>query len=54
MYQHKNAEFLQGGYKMTEEEIKKINRSESETSSIESWASWYEGEEGWGVGGDDD
>ena len=39
---------------MSAEEIKKVNRNESETSAIESWASWYEGEEGWGVGGDDD
>lgn len=36
------------------ENIKKINRTASELSSIECWAAWFEGEEGWGSSGDDD
>lgn len=37
------------------ENIKAINRESCNLDTIESWAAWYEGEEGWGSsGGDDD
>jgi hypothetical protein len=34
------------------EDIKTINKENCEAQTIEAWAAWYEGEEGWGI--DDD
>ena len=36
------------------ENVKEINRLNAELSAVECWAAWYEGEEGWGSGADDD
>lgn len=36
------------------ESIKEINKQICDAESIEAWAAWYEGEEGWGSGSDDD
>lgn len=36
------------------ENIKSINKYNCNIQTIEAWAAWYEGEEGWGAGGDDD
>ena len=36
------------------ENVRLQNRAECERASIDDCASWCEGEEGWGVGGDDD
>lgn len=36
------------------ENIKTINKENCDVQSIEAWASWFEGEEGWGSGSDDD
>lgn len=36
------------------ENIKSINKENCDTMTVESWAAWYEGEEGWGAGSDDD
>ncbi|WP_279380748.1 hypothetical protein [Mobilitalea sibirica] len=36
------------------ETVKEINKRECENASIEGWAAWYEGEEGWGIDDDDD
>ena len=33
--------------------IRERNKSECESASVEEWASWCEGEEGWGAGSDD-
>ena len=41
-----------GGFFM--ENIKEINKQICDAESIEAWAAWYEGEEGWGSGSDDD
>lgn len=30
------------------EDIKYINKENCETQTIETWASWFEGEESWG------
>ena len=40
--------------KMDFELIKELNREECELASVEDWASWCEGEEGWGGGSSDD
>jgi len=34
--------------------IEEMNKEYCETETITSFASWYEGEEGWGVDDDDD
>ena len=38
--------------KMTEN-IKEMNRENSELASVTSWAAWFEGEESWGLSDDD-
>jgi len=30
-------------------EIKKLNKEACELATVEGWAAWYEGEEGWGA-----
>ena len=38
--------------KMTEN-IKEMNRENSELASVTSWAAWFEGEESWGLSDDE-
>lgn len=35
------------------ENIKEMNRENSELASVTSWAAWFEGEESWGANDDD-
>ena len=34
------------------ENVKELNKSSCEVQTVESWASWYEGEESWGSNDD--
>ena len=40
--------YKKGGFIMSSEEIKEMNREESETATVESWGAWFEGVESWG------
>lgn len=39
---------------MTLEEIRIVNKNDSESSAVSSWAAWFEGEESWGADIGDD
>ena len=39
---------------MMNETMESVNREYCENNTVESWAAWFEGEEGWGADSDDD